>query len=322
MLPSSSQDRIRRSSHRNPCRICGGEGCGQAGELTLCWRVESEKQARSGAWIHGTKREGFERRIERIEAPRADISRRHQVYSALLERLELRAEHADHLTDVRRLGESTIIAQGFASVPDFNLGRPIVQALAKDFDLQHVPGFWQKDGEWKMRFQNIPGFYVPIRDLQGRIEALQIRRDAMPEGEKRSRYLLLSSDPSEFPQGASSGAPIHYARPDRQATTIITEGALKANICAELLGCCVIGLVAAGTYPFTIGWDLRRAMPEIQKIAIAYDADYRTNDKVRRHLTRLQESLSAAGYDARRLEWPIEQGKGLDDYLINGGMAV
>jgi hypothetical protein len=286
--------------------------------MTLCWRVESGKQAKSGAWIHGTEGEHFERRVARIEAPRADIERRHAVYSALLSQLELQSEHADHLAETRHLSEATIINQGFASVPDYSLGHRIVDAIAKDFDLTHVPGFWQKDGEWKLRFLNIHGFYIPIRDTEGRIEALQIRRDNGPE--KHSRYLLLSSDPSEFPQGANSGAPIHYARTDRQETVIITEGALKANICADLLSVCMIGFVAAGTFPFSIGWNLRRDLPGIRKLAIAYDADWRTNQKVRHHLSRLTESLSAAGYDARRLEWPLEQGKGLDDYLINGGL--
>jgi hypothetical protein len=38
-------------------------------------------------------------------------------------------------------------------------------------------------------------------------------------------------------------------------------------------------------------------------------------------MRRLEAALLKAGLAAKRLEWPLEQGKGLDDYLMNGGLG-
>jgi hypothetical protein len=253
-----------------------------------------------------------------IAPPLAPIERRHAVYSALLDNLPLYKIHADQLTNRRRLSDTTIAAEGFASVPAKSLARLLVDQLAGEFDLSYVPGFFKGGDRWHLRFVGMEGFYIPIRDYKGRIAALEIRRDTE---ESKRRFLLVSSAGDGFPLGASSGAPPHFARPNRRHTVVITEGALKADVCAELLDVCVVGLVAVGTFGHRVGWELREALPGLGQIYIGYDADWRTNDKVRHHLRRLTEALSNAGLGAKMLEWPPEQGKGLDDYLMNGGLG-
>jgi hypothetical protein len=253
-----------------------------------------------------------------IAPPLAPIERRHAVYSALLDNLPLYKIHADQLANRRRLSDTTIAAEAFASVPAKSFARPLVEKLAGEFDLSYVPGFFKGGGKWHLRFVGLPGFYIPIRDHKGRISALEIRRDTE---ESKRRFLLVSSAGDGFPLGASSGAPPHFARPHRRHTVVITEGALKADVCAEMLDVCVVGLVAVGTFGHRVGWELREALPGLGQIYIGYDADWRTNDKVRHHLRRLTEALSNAGLGAKMLEWPPEQGKGLDDYLMNGGLG-
>ena len=98
------------------------------------------------------------------------------------------------------------------------------------------------------------------------------------------------------------------------------EGALKADIVAELLDVCTIGLVAVGAFTDRIGWEIRENIPWLRRILIAYDADWKVNIKVYQQLQRLTYALSRAGLAARVLSWPIKQGKGIDDYLINGGV--
>lgn len=320
LLPSRRQ-KLKRANPRTPCPVCGGDGCGLGEGLTLCWRVASGKQAKSGAWIHVEENASRRRYIPRpvyIAPPLAPIERRHAVYSALLDNLPLYKIHADQLANRRRLSDKTIAAEGFASVPAKSFAAPLVEKLASEFDLTHVPGFFKGGDRWHLRFVGMSGFYIPIRDHKGRISALEIRRGT---DDPKRRFLLLSTGGDGFPLGASSGAPPHFAKPHRRHTVVITEGALKADVCAELLDVCVVGLVAVGTFGSLLGWQLREALPGLGQIYIGYDADWRTNDKVRYHLRRLTEALSKAGLSAKALEWPPEQGKGLDDYLMNGGLG-
>lgn len=310
--------KLKRSNHRNPCPVCGGEGCGQGEAFTLCWRITSDRIAKSGAYLHfneaaaPNRHRSFTRPVPVI----APVERRHQIYTELLDRVPLYACHADHLTGRRRLSDTTIALEQFASVPSKALAGAVVRQLGKEFDLSHVPGFFFKGDRWHLRFAGMAGFFIPIRDHRGRIQALQIRRDT---DESKHRYLMLSSHGDEFPKGASSGAPAHYARPNRADVTIITEGALKADCIAEVLDCCVIGFEAVGTFNDRIGWQIREALPNLRRLLVAYDADWRSNDKVRNQMHRLYTALTGAGYAPECLNWPIEQGKGLDDYLLAGG---
>lgn len=314
------RQKLRRANLRTPCPVCEGQGCGIGEGFTLCWRVSSGKQAKSGAWIHTDGDAASRRNYERvyIAPPLAEPDRRHAVYAALLDNLPLYNIHADQLSNRRRLSDTTIAAEGFASVPAKSFAQPLVEKLASEFDLSYVPGFFKGGDRWHLRFVGLPGFYIPIRDHKGRISALEIRRDT--EDPKR-RFLLLSTGGEDFPMGASSGAPPHFARPHRRHTVVITEGALKADVCAELLDVCVVGFVAVGAFAAFVGWELREALPGLGQIYIGYDADWRTNDKVKHQLRRLTEALSKAGLDAKLLEWPPDQGKGLDDYLMNGGLG-
>jgi Domain of unknown function (DUF3854) len=326
MRPGS---KFRRSSRSRPCPICGGQGCGQGDGIVLCWREPSDEVARSGAWIHRSdppedRIYGGLRITMRRPSPLAPIDRRNEVYSALLEALTLESVHADHLSGDRRLSDATIIEQGFASVPGRERAAEVLADLSERFDLTHVPGFYKlRRNPWWLRFVGIEGFFIPLRDAERRIAGLQIRR--WPYDGEKSKYLLLSTDPDDedergairFPQGARSDAPAHYARPHRCADgVVITEGALKANIAAELRDLCVVGFVAAGTFSKRIGWELRDALPQLRRVLIAYDADKSTNDKVARQIKRLKQALNDAGIDPVEWTWPAELGKGLDDYLI------
>jgi hypothetical protein len=284
--------------------------------LTLCWRIESERQAKSGAWIHGTAPLPYERRIaQRIAPTIAPIDRRHEVFMAFLKRLTLSDRHADQLSTVRGLSDAAIAQARFASVPSYKKAEALIAELSQSFDLAHVPGFYRKDEDWRLRFTGMAGFYIPLRDAQGRIEALQIRRDG---ADPKFRYCLVSTPPDEFPQGASSGAPPHFAGDVTSAQVIVTEGGLKATICASMLSVCVVGLVAVGTFRDSFGWRLRQDLPNAASIGIAYDRDAATNDKVAAQLKRLRASLELAGYEPVTLTWPADY-KGLDDYLLTSG---
>src|SRR5262245_47100940 len=304
--------KLRRANFRTPCPICEGDGCGLGDGFTVCWRMASDRQAKSGAWIHVDENTSQRRYIPRaayIAPPLAPIGRRHSVYSALLDNLPLYKIHADQLSNRRRLSDTTIAAEGFASVPAKSFAAPLVEKLAGEFDLTHVPGFFKGGGRWHLRFVGMSGFYIPIRDHKGRIAALEIRRDTY---DPKRRFLLVSSAGDDFPFGAGSGAPPHFARPHLVHDAIaITEGALKADVCSELLGQPICGLVAVGTFGDRFGWQLRTWFPTLQRVAIAYDME--ENEKTEKQKERLRKSLESAGLEAAIFDWPMDMGKGFDD---------
>lgn len=308
MQAVKTKTKLRRSSPRRPCPICGGQGCGQGPSVTLCWRVESPKQAVSGAWLHFDESAASAYEPPRVaDAPLASIERRHAVYSAFLASLRLFGRHREHLQAVRCLSLDTIGRAEFRTVPNWNDADATANRIAERWELTGVPGFWKKDGRWRVRFAGCRGFYIPIRNQRGQIEALQIRTD---NGE--TRYLLLSS--SELPGGTSSGAPAHHTTA-RGAYALITEGALKAEIIAELTGQPVIGLVAVGTFGDDFGRRLRLVRPEIRAVGLAFDADWRTNEKVQKQLRRLSAVLRGVGLGVELVRWNGAQ-KGYDDWLI------
>ena len=232
----------------------------------------------------------------------------------MLDALSLDQKHGEHLANARRLSNATIIKAGFRSVPNRFRGDAIAAALSHRFELKGVPGFWRKAGQWVMRFAGCDGFYIPIRNAAGQIEALQIRSF---RGE--SKYLLVSS--SDLPDGVSSGAPAHFTG-HPCATVIVTEGALKAEVIAEAKrrrneADYVIGLVAVTSFSDSFGANLKRICPFIRTVELAFDADWRTNDKVQMQMRRLAASVKGAGLALKVLTWKSEA-KGFDDELLRG----
>lgn len=312
------RDRLRRSGQKTPCPVCEKFGCGQSSDVVLCWRVESDKSAKSGAWIHFRADVQPGVRIERprrIETPLASIERRNLVYRELLDALSLNRKHGEELSgSARRLSEKTILKAGFKSVPDWSRGDAIAAALAKRYELKGVPGFWRKEGRWVLRFAGCDGYFIPIRNAAQQIEALQIRAFS-----GQSKYLLVSS--AELPDGVSSGAPAHFTG-HPCGTVIVTEGALKAEVIAEAKRRrnepdYVIGLVAVGSFPDSFGANLKRTCPFIRTVQLAFDADWRTNDKVQKQMQRLAASVKGAGLALKVVTWESDA-KGFDDELLRG----
>lgn len=308
------KEKLRRSSLKKPCPVCNGTGCGQSQGIVLCFRVEQDsiKQVKSGAWLH-TRINATPHLVQRrIETPLASIERRNAVYSAVLASLSLSQKHGEHLANDRRLSKTTIIKAGFRSVPSWMLGDAVAAELSKKWELKGVPGFWRKEGKWRLRFAGVDGFFIPIKNAVGQIEALQIRAFS---GE--SKYLLVSSN--ELTDGVSSGAPHHWTG-HKSETVIVTEGALKAEIIAEAKrrrneADFVIGLVSVSTFEESFGLNLKRICPFVKTVQLAFDADWRTNEKVQKQMQRLANSIKTAGLKLQVLCWESEA-KGFDDELL------
>jgi len=291
------------------------------GALCFCMRVAagSFKQARNGAFIHrliDSPPPSFHAaQIRRVDATvtdstRADADRIVAVYADLLRlHLVLSEEHRQQLR-ARGLDDISIEVNGYVSTPPPLFAANVARALAREHDLRGVPGFYRNRDAWRM-VSSGAGFFVPVRGVDGRIQGLQIRRD-----EGNPKYIWFSS--KDRAGGASSGSPVHFAKPYllKTATEVaITEGALKADIAAHIMNAPVIAAAGVSNFGADFAASLKEQFPKLQTIYTAFDMDFRRNEAVRRALFRLVAQLERARFTVRVRTWP-PQWKGIDDYLL------
>ncbi|MDD5095674.1 MAG: hypothetical protein PHV74_15055 [Dehalococcoidia bacterium] len=151
------------------------------------------------------------------------------------------------------------------------------------------------------------GILIPIRDIIGRVVGLQVRGD----GKKTGKYKWVSS--KGFPQGCSSGAPIHVASRESGSSDIwVTEGALKSDIAALRLKATVLAIAGVSNYDgiFPI---LKELKP--RRIILALDMDRFTNPTVKQHCEAFICRLRCY-YPTFEATWDSRY-KGIDD-LVTG----
>lgn len=279
---------------------------------------------RNGGWWHYYRSDDFTPHtpqqprpqpppIIKATPPLADVERAHSVYVDFLRsHLVLADEHRANLRG-RGLSDLAIEFHGFKSTPTNIFAANIARALSKDYDLTGVPCFYRERGAWCMNFGAwYRGIIIPVKDTRARIRGLMIRRDALD----KPKYVWLSS--KDKPDGASPGAPPHFARVDVARATgklTVTEGALKSSIISELKGEAVCGIAGVTSFSDTFGADLRRAIPELKSVVVSYDADFRTNKAVRLGMAKIKQNLSDAGLEVLTRVWDASAGKGFDDVL-------
>jgi len=250
--------------------------------------------------------------------PLAPIEQRHTVYTALLDALTLNEHHADDL--LRRGLHDTFAAYNlFASVPGGAMARAITVRLSQQYDLGGVPGFYREgedefdsylQPEWRLNLTDWhAGYLIPVRDLAGRIQAIQVRRDHV-----EPRYCWLSS--AGKPDGTTSGTPLHFAAPHRleSGSVVITEGPLKAEVVAQYTNSAVIALAGVSSVKPTLGASLTHL--GVTRARIAFDMDWKAKPEVAAALGRLGENLQQAGLTVTYLDWSESTSKGLDDLLV------
>lgn len=253
------------------------------------------------------------------EKPMLDIKTRNSVYAELLKKLVLSPTHRDDLLN-RGLTEDLINGNQYKTTPSKDSAIGISTLLAKDgYPLDGIPGFY-KNQEGKWTFMSLPGFLVPIRDTESRIQGMQIRVDKryleytnQTRDNKLRKYMWMSSVAQT--DGCSSGSPIHIANPyklplDRVG---ITEGPIKADIAASYTGIPFLGIAGTGLY--------RQAADAAKQLGVRdplvfYDADKSHNVHVQDNLKNLLRELSVNGLKGRSYTWDESLGKGIDDLLV------
>lgn len=106
----------------------------------------------------------------------SDIEIRDAVYREFLNMLKLEGQHKNYLKNIGFLN-SSIEDNLYKSVPKNYIKRRLIcNALAKKYNLAGIPGMYQEE-DFKWCFSRVNGFYVPVVDENGYIQALSIHLD-------------------------------------------------------------------------------------------------------------------------------------------------
>jgi len=242
-----------------------------------------------------------------IEEPKASAEIISKVYDSLLDCLVLTDKHTKDL-QARGLSLETIVKNRYRSTPTKMDARVVCQYIEGLYSLDHVPGFYMED----VRRLNVKGsgIFIPYRDPNGVVRGMQVRPDR-----GTSKYFWFSS--SDLWKGAASGSFAHYAGVDKTKTEIfITEGGLKADCIAELSGEMVVAMAGVNAVNYEVLMkEIKENLPAVEQVILAFDVDWKHNEKVRNALLRLSETAKEH-YKVSIEDWDIKLGKGLDDKLL------
>lgn len=250
------------------------------------------------------------RSTSRKAPPRASEEQLDRVYRALLRKLSLSAAHRQSL---RRRGfdDTAIESRGYRSAPTEAQAHAIAVQLAP-LGLDGIPGFHKAGDRWCL-ISIRPGILIPVLNVKGQICGIQLRRDNYADGGK---YVWFSSANRNC--GTSSGAPIHWSKPDLLAAAtevLLSEGALKGDLISHFLSVPVIAAAGVGLFGRKFGAQLKAAYPNIN-VVICFDSDWRIKSQVKAALMALQRQLTAAGVKWKVRCWSSDY-KGYDDYLLS-----
>jgi len=319
-MTSSTASKWVRVNKKIPCPICGKtDWCliSQDGTAAICARIQSDKVAgnKGAGWVHKLSADpnpSFTRAPiipdHSDESPRATVDERDLIYNMLLSELSLVDSHRENLRR-RGLTDEQIADLNYKTLPSTGDGRltAIRKLVNAGLDMTGVPGFYVECGDVKLWGSS--GILIPIRDLDSRIQAMQIRADNVNEGGK---YRWISSSGKHL--GCGSGSPIHVSHPEYYKSELwITEGALKSDIAAIKLNKCMLAVAGVGNWAGIIPI-VAKLNPA--KVIISYDMDKTDNTAVRNHLDALTNSLLRKGFRTFEADWDATF-KGIDD-LVKG----
>jgi P4 family phage/plasmid primase-like protien len=248
-----------------------------------------------------------------VGTDRARVDVLDRVYRALLGALVLSDDHRQAMADRGIKGDPW--GAGYRTIPRRRgaLVRELIDA-GLEADLGSVPGFYikEQDGRRWWSLAGASGMLIPVRDAEGKVQALTVRADEPRPG--CGKYTYLSSKKHN---GSGPGAPIHVpVAPRGQELVRITEGVLKADVVTELSGMLTLGVPGVANWRGSL-----RVLRQLKAktVRVAYDADARSNARVAEQQLALMRALHKERFTVELETWDGRQGKGLDDLLAAGG---
>ena len=230
----------------------------------------------------------------------------------LLSLLTLCPTHQASLKE-RGLTRDEIDWLGYRTTPTTRLRRIVTELLERGCVLDGVPGFYcQKDtGQWTLDIRG-SGIMLPDRNLNGQIEAIQVRLDKVYN---QKFYNLTSID--QYYGTQSKCCPHYVGVHEGDEVVCLTEGVMKADIAYSFaLGTSYesgfVGLTGVPSYS-----QFERALEELNSIGVVrinimVDSDYQVKEEVRKARDRYIEMGVAAGFEVAPITW-TQKRKGVDD---------
>ena len=224
----------------------------------------------------------------------------------MLGMLSLAPDHRENLLN-RGLTDGDIIRLGYKSTPIAGMSTIAKQLLSDGYYLTGVPGFYRtNDGDWTFIHEQ-RGILIPVRNKNGLIQGLQIRRDNV---EKRKFRWVSSGDRKD---GCRAEGWTHLAG-EITPVIIITEGPMKADVINALTGMTILAVPGVNTLTH-----LKAALADLkadglQEVKTAFDMDYTMNQHVQNGLENLFALLDANGFRYGTYLWDPRY-KGLDDFI-------
>lgn len=248
--------------------------------------------------------------------------------------------HLQHLED-RGLGDKEIEHGDYFSMPSRTVRyvKRFFEVLKERYQyepqmVEGVPGFYkmnEKPVGKQYTFVSKKGMGIPIRDAEGRVVGIQIRRDKIKKGE--SRYIWLSSafanNEEDLSFGTGSQSPIHVSYPEVNKFSnvlFLTEGVFKSEAIARSYGSVAMSLQGIGNWRN----DLQNTITRIEDVEqsttehvyLVFDSDIRSNIHVYEATKEIIMYLQVYD-DYRELNlyyawWDTDFGKGIDDLIVAG----
>lgn len=239
--------------------------------------------------------------------PLKSLNERDAVYKRLLELLTLSDIHLYNLKK-RGLSLQAIEKNAYRSIPLLTeVRQAVVKKLSNEFKLNGIPGFYTgSDGYWDMYCKS--GILIPVRDMGGRIQGLQLRLDDT----SNRKYRWLSSN--HFQNGTGTEPWVHVCGNVNSKSAYITEGPLKADVASHLSGGKLF-IAIPGINCTEKLQDVLKSMGII-RIAEALDMDKLIKPEVSRAVDNIRSIVKECGIEYIPFRWNA-QFKGIDDYLYS-----
>ena len=224
----------------------------------------------------------------------------------MLSKLSLASDHHENLLS-RGLTDDQIQRFGYKTMPVVGYAAIAKQLQSEGHYLAGVPGFYHnKDGCWTL-INEKRGILVPVRDPDGKIQGLQVRRDNI----KKGKFRWISSVGKQ--DGCKAECWTHIVG-SPTPTILLTEGPLKADIINHLTGLTVIAVPGVNSLTH-----LKEMLEYVQskgttRIMTVFDMDYLKNPHVKDGYYNLAAMLAEVGIEYGTYLWD-PQYKGLDDYV-------
>lgn len=308
-------------------------------EEGLCSRDEYEKYYRTQKFTKkykDTLRERTQVKFEKYEEVKADPKVIDAVLTTMQEVCPLSVAHKKQLLTERNLTQERIDSDYF-EFPYYNREKVVRLIMEKlpwitTAELITVPGFYYDNESKAISFAGYKGVGILIRNTEYRKDgkqravAVQIRRDAIKEGQKRygwfSSSFVHDSPDGKYTGGCGCGCPkdVLFPAPDKKFTgnVCITEGRFKSEIIIQN------GNIAVSVQGVSSWFGIEDIIKQIsqnypvKRIYTMFDSDMAVNPAVFGHAENMSKALENAGFKVSFASWPLNKGKGIDDLILNG----